>query len=175
MTTGRRRRMAAGVPGWLLCLLLLSTGAGGAEVWYAKQDGVKITAEKSPLSKVVATLRLGDQVQVLEKSGRHYRIKTAGGKTGWVFKFKLSESKGSAKESGDLLAGLTGESRIAAREARAGGSIRGLKEIPERYATNKQIDPAHKDAVERMERRTIARDELLEFQRQGRVGEFGGG
>ena len=38
-----------------------------AETMWAKKDRVKVTAEKSPTSTVVATLRLGDQVDVIEK------------------------------------------------------------------------------------------------------------
>lgn len=145
-----------------------------AQTMYAAKDEVKVTAEQSPISKVVEVLRLGDQVRVVEKSGRHYKIRTASGKTGWVFKFKLSDKEVGGGD-GDALSALTGETRIAAREARTSGSIRGLKETSDRYAKTKRFDPTSKDAVERMEERTISRDDLLKFQREGSVGEFSGG
>jgi uncharacterized protein YgiM (DUF1202 family) len=145
-----------------------------AATLYAKQDDVKVTAEKSPTSAVVATLALGDAVTVLAEDGRLTKVKVANGKTGWVFKFRLTEEKPSS--GGGLgLSGLTGKKTIAAREARAGGSIRGLKESTETYAKSKQIKQEHRDAVDRMEAFSIAPDELMQFKKAGNLGEFSGG
>ena len=156
-------------------LVLLVPGLLSAQTMYVSKDEVKVTEEKSPMSRVVDTLRLGDQVRVLEKSDRHYKIRAQSGKTGWVFKFKLSDQKVGGGGGGDMLSGLTGETRIAAREASTGGSIRGLKETSEHYAETKQIDPASRNAVQKMEDRAISREDLLKFQREGSVGEFSGG
>ena len=52
--------------GGILCLPSLSWAAS----LFAKQDGVKVTAEKSPTSKVLTTLNLGDAVTVLSVEGR---------------------------------------------------------------------------------------------------------
>jgi len=155
-------------------VLLLVPGLVSAQTMYISKDEVKVTEEQSPMSAVVAILHLGDQVRVLEKSGRHYKIQAQSGKTGWVFKFKLSDQKVGSGGGGDILSGLTGETRIAAREASTGGSIRGLKETSDQYAATKHIDPASRDAVQRMEDRTITREDLLKFQREGSVGEFSG-
>jgi len=145
-----------------------------AATLYAKQDGVKVNAEKSPTSAVIATLALGDVVTVLAEEGRLAKVKTATGKTGWVFKFRLSEDKPSS--GGGLgLSGLTGRKTIAARESRAGGSIRGLKESTEQYAKDKQISKEHRDAVDRMEAFSLAPDDLMEFKKAGHLGEFSGG
>jgi hypothetical protein len=156
-------------------LVLLVPSLLSAQTMYVSKDEVKVTEEKSPMSRVVDTLRLGDQVRVLEKSDRHYKIRAQSGKTGWVFKFKLSDQKVGGGGGGDMLSGLTGETRIAAREASTGGSIRGLKETSEHYAESKQIDPASRNAVQKMEDRAISREDLLKFQREGSVGEFSGG
>ena len=158
-------------------LLLLGFSAGNlfAETLYAKKDRVKVTAEKSPTSPVVAMLSLGDQVEVIEKSGRLYKVNLISGKTGWVFKFKLSEKQPEAKQGGSSLAGLTGESTVVAQEARAGGSIRGLKETTEQYADKKHISDADRRSVEKMEQRTVPDDEMDQFKKDGRIGEYGGG
>ena len=145
-----------------------------AATLYAKQDGVKVTAEKSPTSAVVTTLALGDPVTVLSESGRLAKVKTSSGKTGWVFTFRLSSTKPSAK-SGSGLSGLTGRRTIAARESRAGGSIRGLKESTEQYAKDKQIKQEHRDAVDRMEAFSVTPTELTQFKKTGNLGEFSGG
>lgn len=146
-----------------------------AETMYAKKNTVKVTVEKSPLSKVVATLNRGDSVHVLSKRGKHYKVKVRSGKVGWVFKFKLSTHKPATGGGRGSLSALTGESSVAAREARSGGSIRGLKETSKAYAEHKQIDPAHGESVDRMTGYTVSDEELMKFQQQGAVGEFAGG
>ena len=160
----------------LLCgAIVLLPSFSSAATFYAKKNGVKITAEKSPTSAVVTTLALGDPVTVLSESGRLAKVKTSTGKTGWVFKFRLSEDKPSSRSGGLGLSGLTGRKRLAARESRAGGSIRGLKESTEHYAQSKHISQEHRDAVDRMEAFSLSPEELMEFKRIGRLGEFSGG
>lgn len=159
-------------------LLTVSTWMLPSTNWaatlYAKQDDVKVTAEKSPTSAVIATLALGDAVTVLAEDGRLAKVKAANGKTGWVFKFRLAEEKPSS--GGGLgLSGLMGKKTIAARESQAGGSIRGLKESTEQYAKAKQIKQEHRDAVDRMEAFSIAPDEWMQFKKTGNLGEFSGG
>ncbi|HBP90494.1 MAG TPA: SH3 domain-containing protein [Nitrospirales bacterium] len=146
-----------------------------AATLYAKQDDVKVTAEKSPTSAVITTLALGDAVTVLSEEGRLAKVKTGTGKIGWVFKFRLAEEKPSTGGGGLGLSGLTGRKTIAARESRAGGSIRGLKESTEQYAETKNIKQEHRDAVDRMDAFSIAPDELMEFKKSGNLGEFSGG
>jgi len=147
-----------------------------AETMYAKRGGTKVTLAPSPTSKVVGTLNVGDRVQVLKKDGRKYQVKLANGRTGWVFKFKLTASKPAGKSRGRSgLSALTGRSAISAREARAGGSIRGLKETTANYAKGKRIDPVYQQAVDKMEARVVSADELSAFQRQGGIGEYSGG
>ena len=157
---------------WLSIFLLPSPSWAATQ--YAKQDEVKVTAEKSPTSAVVDTLKLGDAVSILSEEGRLVKVKTAAGKTGWVFKFRLTEDKPSAGGSTGL-SGLTGRKTIAARESRAGGSIRGLKESTERYAQDKQIKQEHRDAVDRMEAYSLTPDEFMQFKKAGNLGEFSGG
>jgi len=146
-----------------------------AATLYAKQNDVKVNAEKSPTSAVIATLALGDAVTVLAEEGRLAKVKTATGKTGWVFKFRLTEDKPSSGGGGLDLSGLTGRKTIAARESRAGGSIRGLKESTEHYAKTKQIKQEYRDAVDRMEAFSLPPDELMQFKKAGKLGEFSGG
>ena len=155
---------------WIFLLPELAMAA----TLYAKQDGVKVTAEKSPTSDVVTTLTLGESVTILNKAGRLARVETTNGKTGWVFTFRLSSTKPKGKR-GSGLSGLTGRRKIAARESRTGGSIRGLKESTEQYAKDKKIKQKHRDAVDRMEAFSVTPDELMQFKKAGNVGEYSGG
>ena len=154
--------------------MLLLPSLAGAATLYAKQNGVKVTAEKSPTSAVVATLQLGETVTVLSKSGRLAKVKTTKGKTGWIFTFRLSSTKPRGKRSSGL-SGLTGRRKLAARESRAGGSIRGLKESTNQYAKDKQIKQEHRDAVDRMEAFAVTQNDLMQFKKAGNLGEFFGG
>ena len=158
----------------LLAGCMLAPSLSWATTLYAKQKAVKVTAEKSPTSTVVATLALGDAVTVVSKSGRVAKVKTSSGKIGWVFSFRLSSTKPRAR-GGSGLSGLTGRRQIAARESRTGGSIRGLKESTEQYAQDRQIKQEHRDAVDRMEAFSLTPDELLRFKETGNLGEFSGG
>ena len=160
---------------FLVLALLFIPGLSQAETMYAKKNGVKVTAEKSPTSTVVGKLNTGDQVQVVKKVGRQYQVKLPNGKLGWVFKFKLSSKKPAGKTGGSLLSGLTGKTTIAARESRSGGSIRGLKETTENYAQGKNIDPSHRRSVDAMEAFRVSDGELAQFQQAGRVGDYSGG
>ena len=96
------------------------------ETWYAKTGLVKVTQEKSPISEMVGTLNYRDHVKVLEKSGSRYRIRLAMGKTGWVFKGKLSEQRPAKKQKSNMnLSKLRSKNTIAPKESRSIGSIRG--------------------------------------------------
>ena len=158
-------------------IVCLGLGSGDlfAETMYAKKDRVKVTAEKSPTSPVVATLKVGDQVEVLKKSGRQYQVKLKSGKSGWVFKFKLSDKQPKGTSGGSSLSGLTGKNVVVAQEARAGGSIRGLKETSKQYADKKQISEADRRSVDKMEQRTVTDEELDQFKKEGQIGEYAGG
>lgn len=159
---------------WLTVAALMVPAASWAATLYAKQDDVKVTAEKSPTSAVITTLALGDAVTVLSEEGRLIKVKAPNGKTGWVFKFRLADEQPSSG-GGFGLSRLTGKRTIAAREARAGGSIRGLKESTETYAKTKNIKPEYREAVDRMETYSVAPNELMQFKKAGNLGEFSGG
>jgi uncharacterized protein YgiM (DUF1202 family) len=163
------------MPIFLAFALILLPSLSQAETMYAKSNGVKVTSEKSPTSAMVGTLETGDQVEILKKDGRQYQVKLPNGKSGWVFKFKLSDAKPAGKSGGSSLSGLTGKTTIAARESRSGGSIRGLKETTEQYAKGKNIDPSHRRSVDAMVAFGVADAELAQFQKAGGVGVYSGG
>ena len=159
----------------IVLALVIMPNLSQAETMYAKKSGVNVTAEKSPTSKVVGTLDVGDEVEIVKKDGRHFQVTLPNGKSGWVFQFKLTDSKPAKKSGGSSLSGLTGKTTIAAREARSGGSIRGLKETTEQYAQGKNIDPAYQRDVDAMVAFSVSRSELAQFQQAGGVGDYSGG
>lgn len=160
----------------LLVFLLVGLGFVSeisAQTLYVKKSGTKLQASDSAKSKVIATLSQGTPVRVVKKAKRFYQV-SAGGRTGWVFKFKLT-AKAPAKSGGegDLLGALGGRQKIAAREASSGSSIRGLSPIAEKHAKNKGISEEDIQAVKQMEAFRINPKELEKFLKEGKLGEYG--
>lgn len=140
-----------------------------AETLYAKSSKTKLQESASAKSKVVALLRKGATVNVLEKQKKFYKV-SVGGKQGWVFRFKLSSKR---PASGAGLDGLMGSQKVAASGSASGSSIRGLSPVSEDYGKRKGIGPEHIRAVKEMERRSVTLKELDQFMEQGKLGEYG--
>jgi uncharacterized protein YgiM (DUF1202 family) len=84
-----------------------------------KKSKIKLQAEAKAGSKVLGKLNKGTPVNVLGKSGNFYKV-SAGSKTGWIFKFKLTKkaSSGSSGDS-DVLGPLVGTATDCARGPRS--------------------------------------------------------
>jgi len=147
-----------------------------AETLYVKKSGTKLQAEDSAKSEVIGKLDQGTPVSVVKKDKRFYQVSAPGGKTGWVFKFKLT-SKVPAKSGGGggagLLGALGGRQKIAARESSSGSSIRGLSPMSEKHAKNKGITEEEIKSVKQMEVFRVNPQEMEKFLKEGRLGEYG--
>lgn len=144
-----------------------------AETMYVKRAGTKLQAAGSAQSSVLGLLNQGAAVNVLSKSGRFYKV-SVGGKTGWVFRFKLSARPpaGGGGGGGDFL-GAVGGQQMAAREAGTGSSIRGLSPTSEKHAKSKGISETTIRSVKEMEAFRVTRGDLDKFLQQGKLGEYG--
>ena len=151
---------------------LFLSGAVFAETLYVKKSGTKLQAEGSAKSAVVKVLDQGTPVAVKEKSGRFYKV-SAGGKEGFIFKFKLTSKKPAKKDEGGGLLDILGKSqKIAAKEATSSSSIRGLSPMSEEHAKKKGISEKDIQAVKQMEAFTVSPDEVEQFLVQRQLGEF---
>ena len=148
------------------------TSQVAAETWYVKKSATKLQAAAKARSKVLAKLNKGTPVDVLGKSGKFYKV-SAGGETGWIFRFKLTkkEHSGSSGHS-DVLGALGGQQQIAARESAYGSSIRGLSPVSEKHAIKKGVSPASIDSVKEMELYKIDDEALDKFLEEGRLGAY---
>ena len=137
--------------------------AQAAEQVWTKQ-AVDIREGKSGFSKIVVSAKKGDQLTVLAREGTWVKVQV-GDKQGYVFQNALSEKKvGSSQSFGDMMAG--GDSTSGMSTAAAG---KGLDEMAEAYAKNKNMDPKVVDAM--IARNTAITDaERVAFMRQGNVG-----
>lgn len=109
-------------------------------------------AEKqSARSRTVKILGKGTPVKVLKKR-RFFKV-SAGGKTGWIFKFRLTaKAPAGSSQDEDFLDALGGEQRMAAKESASGSSIRGLSPTAEKHALKKGTSREIIDGVKQMNR-----------------------
>jgi len=153
-------------------VLLLLPHLATAETWYVKKSSTKLQGEASARSKVITKLQKGTAVEVEKKAGKFFRV-SAGGKTGWIFRFKLSKKAPSGGQGGgDVLGALGGNQRMAARESASGSSIRGLSPVSEQHARKKGATSESIQAVKDMENFKIRPEELDRFLEKGRLGEY---
>lgn len=153
-------------------IFLLLPGLAIAETWYVKKSRTKLQAEASARSKVLGKLSKGTPVNIKKKSGKFFKVST-GGKTGWVFRFKLTKkAPASSQGDGDVLGALGGDQRMAARESASGSSIRGLSPVSEQHARKKGATSESIQAVKDMEDYKVRAEELDRFLEEGKLGEY---
>ena len=143
-----------------------------AETWYVKKSRTKLQAEASARSKVLGKLSKGTPVEITKKSGKFFKVSTEG-KSGWVFRFKLTKkAPASGQGGGDVLGALGGNQRMATRESSSGSSIRGLSPISEQHALKKGATRDSVQAVKDMENFKVQPEEIDQFLEQGKLGEY---
>ena len=120
MNTTRRIPVCLGV-----LLLAVSTALAGEEGSALKTGDLK--AEPFRDAKTIGSLAAGDHVEILQKQGGWFRVKTAKG-SGWVR--MLSVRRGEARKGADDAAGLLGlaSGRAGTGQVVATTGIRGLNE-----------------------------------------------
>ena len=153
-----------------LAVAILAT-AGFAETVYVQAKAAKLRAGKTSLDRVVADLKFGEPVEVLNKEGSWLQVRTAAGATGWIFANKTALKK-PAGEDGTLA--FLGKSmrRKEAGEVTASAGARGLDKAGEAYADRSGITKEHRDAVDRMTDYKLPDEEVENFLKDGRLGEY---
>ena len=152
---------------------LVLPGDGHGKTMYVKKSGTKLRLADSAKSKVLEKLGKGTAVDVTKKSGKFLKVSTPGGKSGWIFKFKLTSKQPAGGGGGGDLLGALGGQQIAARESSSGSSIRGLSPMSEKHAKSKGISQSNIDDVKKMEKFKVSDEELQNFLSQGKLGEYG--
>lgn len=149
--------------------LLIACGSGvAAERMYARMQ-TEVRESRSFGARVVARLKQGDPVRVIERSGRHYRV-SASGAEGWIYYNKLTAEK--PEDISALLGSSPSTGGMDLSEMEAGGALRGLSPAAEKYTRASKIPEWTLQAVERMQRRKPTPAELDSFARQGGLGEY---
>jgi uncharacterized protein YgiM (DUF1202 family) len=168
---GRHKHLVMLVSTLLFGLLLLA-GVALAETVFVQSKTAMLRSGKTSLDRVVANLKFGEPLVVLNKEGNWLEVQTARGAQGWIFAGKTTPTKPAASED-DVLAKL-GKSfrRTEAGDVTASAGARGLDKVSEGYANRVGITQQHRDAIDRMAGYRISDQDVEDFLKEGRLGEY---
>lgn len=156
----------------LMVLLLAASAWAAGNVWVAS-EGTELKKAPDGTSAVVGTLKLDERLDVLGKSGRWYNVKTPTGKTGWVYRGKISASqpqRDTTKGAPGLFGSL--DSDIAANEASTDRAMRGLSPETEVYANETGTPEEYRKALDSVLERATTPEQVTEFLKRGKIGEY---
>ena len=165
----------------IMTLVLLSLAvlafADAEKVWVTSEDAT-LQSERSTSSETVATLKRGTQLSVSAFENRWYKVTAPDGKTGWIFRGKVSTEPPTdiASDSGSggiggLLGGLTGSS-IEADAADSSRSIRGLSPEAQEYANQTGTPAESRAALDMVLSLTMDKSDIDLFLKEGKIGEY---
>lgn len=141
-----------------------------AETLYVKTTGAKLRDGNSFRSRTLQKLNAGTPVKVLEKTRTFYKVSLPNGREGWMLKLKLTSRAPAVKRERRPV--LRRRPRMAALESTSGSSIRGLVPASKKYAKDKGIPEQYIQAVMRMESYAIPAEELDQFLKEGKLGNY---
>jgi len=141
---------------------------------YIKTDNVSIYEKNDAKSKVIAKLPKNTEVSIIKKEKRFVFVEVDKQTKGWVFEFNLTDKKPEEKGKKTIIDTLANDN-YASREGTVRANIRGLNEISKEYAKEKKISEKAINAIIKMEQRIISDDELMQFMKEGKLGEFSEG
>ena len=149
------------LPFVLLCLAALGVWAAGAAIMSVQVRQSEIRSSPSGLAGVVASVKLGDPLTVIEERGAWTKVSTAGGATGWIPTTSLVQG--------------TIRVRSGGKDAQAGASSDEMSLATKGFTSQVEADfkNQHKDIdftwVDKMIRIKIAAEEMRAFLKEGLV------
>lgn len=161
--------------------IVLAAAASGAyaESLWVTSGHTALKAARSISAATLAELERGTRLTVHDYESRWYRVSTPGGRTGWVYRGKVSDTppektgqpEGEGGGVGDLLGGLSGSS-VEADAADSARSIRGLSPEAEAYAKKTGTPKQSQNALDRVLSLSVTENEVDAFLKSGHVGEY---
>ena len=157
-----------------------ATIALAAQTLWVTSESADLKAERSIASDTIAVLDRGAELSVQTFESRWYQVKTADGKTGWVYRGKVSETEpdvsDAGKKDGDggiggLLGGLGGSS-VETNTADSARSIRGLSPEAEAYAKKTGTPKQSQEALDQVLSMSISNNDIETFLKNGKIGEY---
>ena len=147
------------------------TDAAFGETMYVAAKSAQLRSGKTSLDPVVASLKLGETLEVVKRDGRWLQVQTAKGVTGWIYGNHVSASKPAV---GDNELAALGRSfrQTDASDVTASAGARGLDKASDVYANRSGITQQQRMAVDRMTAYKIPDEEIQAFLKSGRLGEY---
>jgi uncharacterized protein YgiM (DUF1202 family) len=156
-------------------LLVIAVTAMAEEKRWVSSEGTALKAEASVTSDSIADVLIGTEVTLVESGGRWLKVKTAGGKEGWVYAGRVSETPPDSEVAGSD-GGLFGDSmkksQITTAKADSARSIRGLSPETIKYAKDRNTPEVYKKSLDVVLARKVSATELKAFLKEGRIGEY---
>lgn len=160
-----------------LCFFCVSISFASTTL-YVTSENAELKSESSNSSATIAELKRGSELTLVSKEGRWYHVTTEENTTGWIYRGKVSDEEPEIEETDDdggglggLLGGLSG-SDINADAADSSRSIRGLSPEAKEYAQSTGTPQQSQDALDSVISRKINEQEIDQFLKQGKIGEY---
>lgn len=153
-------------------IALVSTDAAFGETVYVAAKTAQLRSGKTSLDPVVASLKLGDTLDVVTREDHWLQVQTSLGFKGWIYYNNVSTSKPSGGDSGLAAMGRSFRGTDASNVTASAGA-RGLDKASEGYANRSGITQQQRDAVDHMTAYKIPDEEIQGFLKTGKLGEYG--
>ena len=142
------------------------------KVWVASQ-GATLKADKTASSETVEQLPLGAELKVMSIDSKWYKVSALSGKTGWVYRGKVSTTPpvSDKKGGGGFLGNLPG-TQIRADSSDTARSIRGLSPEAKEYADSTGKPQEYRKALDQVLAVKTGRSEVESFLKNGKIGEY---
>jgi uncharacterized protein YgiM (DUF1202 family) len=150
----------------LLCSVAVGVWAAGAKIMSVQVKQSELRASPSGLSSVVATLKEGDQLTVVEEKGAWTKV-TFGDKTGWIPAASLVKGVLKVKAGGS-------DAKLAASGSEMATATKGFTSQVEADFKSKHSDIDF-SWVEKMGQMKVTASDMQEFLKDGKVEAAKGG
>ncbi len=156
-----------------LCVwLFVSFEAVAQQKMWVSSESAKLKSEKRSSSATIATLPYGSELKVRMLAGRWYKVSTASGKNGWIYRGRVSDTPPEAEdEDGGFLDDLPGTS-IHADSSDTSRSIRGLSPEAAAYANSSKTPQKYRQALDQVMAVKTDKKEVEAFLKTGKIGEY---
>ena len=147
------------------------TDAAFGETLYVAAKTAQLRSGKTSLDPVVASLKLGETLEVVTRNDHWLQVQTTKGVKGWIYYNNVSASK-PAEGDNELATLGQGVRRTDASAVTASAGARGLDKASEGYAIRSGITQQQRDAVDQMTAYKIPDEQIQEFLKTGKLGEY---
>ena len=138
------------------------------DVLWVKRSGAELKAGPKSTDEVIAELNEGDRLEVLNKRGSKYQVRTADGKEGYLSRLQITEEE--PKSSKGKITLVTTDD-MAPEERSNIRAIRGLTPAAEEYAESTDVPAEAVESAIKMEKmsESISESDVKTFLKEGGV------